>query len=98
MLRVTPGMLQRSILSDLNTVADQLSRSQHKAASGREITRPSDDPYGTTKALQLSGALEGTRQYQRNAQDGRAWQDITEQALNNITQAAQRARDLVVQG
>lgn len=96
--RITTSMIQRNILADLNAVSAKLSRSQMRAASGKQIERPSDDPFGTSRAMALRGDLSAVRQQQRNAQDARGWQDVTEQALSSITAYVQRARDLLVQG
>jgi flagellar hook-associated protein 3 FlgL len=96
--RITNSMVQRNILADLNAVSSKLSRTQMRAASGKQIDRPSDDPFGTAQAMALRGDLEATRQQQRNAQDARGWQDATEQALSSMTESVQRARDLITQG
>lgn len=95
--RITTGMTQRSILSDLNAVSERLSRTQGKVASSREITRPSDDPFNASRAMHLRESMAGTRQHQRNVSDARGWQEAAEQALGNITGAVHRVRDLLVQ-
>jgi flagellar hook-associated protein 3 FlgL len=91
-------MVHRNILADLNAVSAKLNRTQERAASGRQIERPSDDPFGASQAMALRGDLEGTRQQQRNAQDAQGWMDAAEQALSSMTEAVQRARDLIQQG
>ena len=96
--RITTGMVQRNILSDLNRVNERLVRTQQKAASQREITRPSDDPYNTSRALALRTSMEGTQQYQRNIEDAQGWQETAEQALSTITEAIHRAHELATQG
>ena len=96
--RITTSMVQRNVLADLNSITERLARTQLKSASGKEISRPSDDPFNASRAMGLRQGLEGTRQYQRNVQDAMGWQDATEQALARITDAAQRARDLLVLG
>ncbi len=50
-------------------------------SSGMEITRPSDNPYGTSKALALRGEVAGLQQYQRNVDDGTAWLNASDAAL-----------------
>ena len=97
-MRITTSMVQRNVLSDLNSISERLTRAQMKAASNREISRPSDDPFNTSRAMALRQNLEGTRQYQRNVGDAMGWQEATEQALARITESAQRARDLLVLG
>jgi flagellar hook-associated protein 3 FlgL len=96
--RITTAMIQRNVLADLNGVSDKLTRSQLKASSGKEINRPSDDPFHTAQAMAMRQTLEATRQYQRNVQDAQGWADMTEDGLDDITANAQLARDLLVQG
>jgi flagellar hook-associated protein 3 FlgL len=96
--RITAGMTQRNILSDLNRVSERLNRTQAKIASNKEITRPSDDPFGASRALSLRTSMESTQQYQRNIQDAQGWQETAEIALADITDAIHRAQELVVEG
>jgi len=97
-MRITTAMVQRNVLADLNSVSGKLTQSQLKAASGKEINKPSDDPFHAAAAMALRQTLAATRQYQRNVQDAQGWADMTEDALDDITQNAQTARDLLVQG
>jgi flagellar hook-associated protein 3 FlgL len=97
-MRITTGMVQRNVLADLNSITERLTRAQMKAASNKEISRPSDDPFNASRAMALRQSLEATRQHQRNVEDAMGWQDTTEQALDSITTAIQRARDLLVRG
>ena len=43
-MRITTSMVQRNVLSDLNTLSEKLAKTQSKASSGKEITRPSRRP------------------------------------------------------
>jgi flagellar hook-associated protein 3 FlgL len=95
--RITNLMISRSVLTDLNDVSRQLSKTQQKMSSGKEITRPSDDPYGTSRALTLRSDLDGVKQYQRNIGEATAWQNISDAALAKISDAVQRARELTIQ-
>jgi flagellar hook-associated protein 3 FlgL len=95
--RITNLMISRSVLTDLNDVSARLSKTQQKMSSGKEITRPSDNPYGTILALTLRSDLDGTQQYQRNIGEAVAWQNITDAALSKINDAVQRARELTIQ-
>jgi flagellar hook-associated protein 3 FlgL len=96
--RITSSMISRSVLSDLNEVSQRLAKTQQRMSSGKQITRPSDDPYGTSRALSLRADIAGTQQYQRNVGEATAWQSVTDSALSKITEAVQRARDLAIQG
>jgi flagellar hook-associated protein 3 FlgL len=96
--RITTGMVQRNVLADLNRVNDSLTRTHMKISSGKEITRPSDDPFNAARALHRRESLEGTQQFQRNVDDARSWQEISEQALSKITDSVSRVKELLVQG
>ena len=97
-MRITTSMVQRNVLADLNNISAKLTKSQMKAASNKEISRPSDDPFGTAQAMALRQSLSANRQHQRNVEDAIGWQDATEQALMDITESVEKAKALLVQG
>jgi flagellar hook-associated protein 3 FlgL len=97
-MRITQGMADRQVLQDLGSTKARLTALQREISSGKRITRPSDDPFGTGRTLHLSGELEAFKQYKSNADDGTGWVTATETALTRITDAVQRARELLVQG
>jgi flagellar hook-associated protein 3 FlgL len=96
--RITSNMISRSVLNDLNEVSQRLSKTQQRMSSGKQITRASDDPYGTSRALTLRGDIEGTQQYQRNVNEATAWENVTDAALAKITEAVHRSRELALAG
>jgi flagellar hook-associated protein 3 FlgL len=96
--RITQGMLTTSLLTDLRNITGKLSETQNRLASGKQISKPSDDPFGTARALQFRADLASNRQYQSNVNDASSWQDATDVAISQISDRAQRARDLLVQG
>ncbi len=96
--RITHTMVQRNVLADLNAASSRLSKTQSKMASNKEIEKPSDNPYGASQAMALRSSVASTQQYQRNAEDAQGWMEATEQALDEITQVVQRARDLMLGG
>lgn len=96
-MRVTAQMTARTMIRDLNQDLSQLSALQRKMSSGKEITRPSDDPYGTGLALSLRSEVDGLEQFQKNVDDGTAWLNAADTALGKIGDALHRARELLVQ-
>lgn len=96
--RITGQMLTTSLLSDLNSITDKLAQSQSRLSSGKQILKPSDDPFGTARALAYRDELAQNQQYQTNINNATSWQNATDTALGDIGDLAQRARDLVVQG
>ncbi len=97
-MRITNNMVARHILSDMSSAQARMIASQGKIASGKEISKPSDDPFAAARSLALRESIGGIRQHQRNVDDARGWQDAAESALARITDSVQRARELVTQG
>lgn len=98
MTRITQSMLSRSTLHDLQNVRKHLADTQRKISSGKEIARPSDDPFAAGRALSLRADVSGLEQYKRTAADAEGWARATDTALGSITDIAQRARELLLQG
>jgi len=95
-MRITSQMTARNTLRDLQGNLESLAELQRKMSSGKQITRPSDDPYGASRALELRGEIGGLQQYERNVDDGTAWLDASDTALGKIGDAVQRIRELLV--
>jgi len=91
-------MITRGIVTDLNDIATRVSHTQQKLASGKELTRPSDDPFATGRAIGLRTELEGLSQYQRNVSDAEAWTSVTDSAIGTIADIAQSAREALLRG
>jgi flagellar hook-associated protein 3 FlgL len=96
--RITTGMVQRSVLSDLNSLSMKLAKTQQRASSGKEITRPSDNPFGTAQAMGLRQAMSANDKYQSSIDDATGWMDTTETALSSMNDYLGRAHELIIQG
>jgi flagellar hook-associated protein 3 FlgL len=97
-MRITTSMVQRNVLSDLNSLSEKLAKTQNKASSGKEISRPSDDPFNTARAMGLRQTQAANDQYKKNIEDAQGWQDSTESAMDSITQYVNRAQSLLLEG
>jgi flagellar hook-associated protein 3 FlgL len=98
MTRITNGMMVRTVLRDLGSLEERLRTSQARAATGKQITRPSDDPFRAGRALALRSELEGVRQQQSNVREATSWSDVTDGSIGRLTDATLRARELLVRG
>jgi flagellar hook-associated protein 3 FlgL len=96
--RLSNQMMARNTLADINNAANDVYRTQRKMSSGKEITKPSDDPFGTTRAVTSRRELEEVQQLQKNVDDALSWQGVTEVALARLTDVVQRSRELLVRG
>jgi flagellar hook-associated protein 3 FlgL len=96
--RITSSMIHRGVLADLNDVASKIAVTQRKMATGKELTRPSDDPYAVGRALGLRTELESLTQYRRNASEAQSWTSSSDTALGTLTDILHRGHELLVRG
>jgi flagellar hook-associated protein 3 FlgL len=98
----TPRITDRSAalgsLASLQASASRLSALQSKLSSGRQITKPSDDPVGTERALALRGELKRTSQYSANAASGIGWLSQVDSTMTSVMNQMQNVRTLMLQG
>lgn len=98
LLRVTEGSASYDALVGLQSAASRLASLQAKMSSGHQITKPSDDPSGTVRALQLRADLRRNSQYSANASDAMGWLSTSDTSYTQVVKLVQTARTLVVQG
>jgi flagellar hook-associated protein 3 FlgL len=97
-MRVTNQGLLHNYLSNLNRNLTYLSKFQNQLSSGKEIHRPSDDPFGSTRVMSLRNSLAQNKQYLRNIEDSMGWIDMTDTALGNMGDILTRIKVLSIQG
>lgn len=97
-MRVTHGSIAKNVLANLQTNVNRLNETQQRLSSGKQINRPSDSPGGTVSSMELRSSLAQQQQYTRNADDGIAWLNIADSALQGVDEKVTRARSLVLQG
>jgi len=96
-MRVTSGMSQRHVLSDLRRVQERLAAAQSQVSSGKRIEKPSDDPLGAERAMRLKDQLESTSAYRTAVDESRSWLDATDTGLESLGNVVQRVRELTLQ-
>ena len=86
-MRITNKIMQQNNLSNINTnkvYEDKLSK---QMSTKKKISRPSDDPVVAIRALRLrSSVTEVTQYYSKNIPDAESWINVTQDALNNLTE------------
>jgi flagellar hook-associated protein 3 FlgL len=95
--RITTQMTTASVLASINNVQDQMATTQQQLSTGKRINQPSDDPYGTSLAIQLKNDLQGLSNYSNAVTDGTAWASAADTSLTNVMSMLQRAQELTVQ-
>ena len=86
-MRITNKIMQRNNLSNINTNKVNEDRLSTQMSTEKKINRPSDDPVVAIRALRLrSSVTEVTQYYSKNIPDAESWINVTQDALNNLTQ------------
>jgi len=95
-MRVTNKMLSNSFLNDMRTNLTNMRTLQQQMTSGKEIRKPSDDPFKAARAMQLHSDINTNKQYNENIKDTLNWLDTSDTALGQATDTMQRVRELLV--
>ncbi|MCC5855611.1 MAG: flagellin FliC [Idiomarina sp.] len=82
---------------NLGNVSNQLGTSFERLSSGFRINSASDDAAGLQISNRMTSQIMGLNQAVRNAQDGISVAQVAEGALQEVTTALQRIRQLAVQ-
>jgi flagellar hook-associated protein 3 FlgL len=96
-MRVTQSMLSNNMMKNLSTSYERLGKYQDQLATGKKISRPSDDPVVAMKGMNYRTDLTEVEQFQRNISEAYNWMENTDSAYDKATSALQRIRELVVQ-
>jgi flagellar hook-associated protein 3 FlgL len=97
-MRITEGIISGRNLADLQRANAAVAKASQQVSTGNRLSRPSDDPQAVQKALNLRGDLAATAQYMDTANASQGWAQATDDALSDINDVLQRAREAVVQG
>lgn len=97
-MRITNKVLSKGYLSDLNRNLQNMQKLQEQLSSGKEIRRPSDDPFKVARSMELNTSLQANDRYQKNIDEGIGWLETTDSALGQFGDVLQRIKELTIQG
>lgn len=95
-MRVTNKMLSGSFLADMRGNLENMQNLQQQLTSGKEIRKPSDNPFKVARAMQLNTDINANKQYNENITNTINWLDTTDTALGQAGNVLQRVRELLV--
>ena len=84
-------------LEAIQRLQQALDQTQRQISSGRRIQNPSDDPIGSSRAIELREAISRIEQFDRNANIVGNRLSQEEAALNSVNNILQRVRELALQ-
>ncbi|SDI12625.1 flagellar hook-associated protein FlgL [Proteiniclasticum ruminis] len=97
-MRITNNTLTGNYLRNLNRNLKAMQKYQNQLSSGKEVSRPSDNPMLVARIMQLDSNVRMNEQYEKNIGDALGWTDTADGALNVVTSTLQRARELIIYG
>lgn len=97
-MRISHQMLHQNSMANMNNSMGRFQKAYNEALTGKQVTKPSDDPHGAAKAMELKSALATNEQYERNTSEAKLWLDETDQTVYEMVNVMQRVRELAVRG
>lgn len=94
--RITSNMLSSTYLRDMRRNLGNMQTLQSQLSSGKEIQKSSDNPYKTSRSMQLHTEISYNKQYNENIKDISNWLDTTDTALAEMGNVFGRIETLLV--
>lgn len=96
-LRIKSNVASQMVQKELNKTASKTSESFAKLASGKRITKSSDDAAGLGIAKKMEAEVRGYRMAKRNASAGISMIQVAEGGLDESSNILTRMRELSIQ-
>ncbi len=97
-MRISTAYQFETYSADMRRAQERLAIAGRQVSSGKRVERPSDDPLGTSRILQMRSYKSATEQYTKNLNVGKGTLGYTEEALGSAFSSISRAYTLAVQG
>ena len=75
-----------------------MQKYQNQLASGKEVSKPSDNPLLVSKIMDLNNNILQNKQYNTNISDTLGWVETQDGALSGVSKTLNRIRDLIIYG
>lgn len=96
-MRVSTNQIQQVAINAMLDQQSRLSKVQEQVATGKRISKPSDDPVAASKVVKLNDILRTIEQFEANISTARARLTIEEGVLADVVNAYHRIRELAIQ-
>lgn len=96
-MRVTNKSLTENYTNNMQLNLQAMLKYQNQLASGKEINKPSDDPYRVVKTIGLESVLSKNEQYKKNIGDAQGWMNMTDTAVQEMITVMNRFKGQITQ-
>lgn len=97
-MRVTEKMNQAQVLNNIQKNRSELTNLQNQAATGKRVTKPSDDPTSSAKILTNRTEARNLEQFDKGILNAKTFLESTESTLSQLGESLVRAKELAIQG
>jgi flagellar hook-associated protein 3 FlgL len=95
-MRVTDGTNYGVVRDSLTRSRGRMENLQMENATLKKLNRPSDDPVGSAKVLEVRTDKVNNEQFQNNARLAEAFLDNTDHALEDLSEIVMRAKEIAI--
>ncbi|MCK5129299.1 MAG: flagellar hook-associated protein FlgL, partial [Clostridiales bacterium] len=95
-MRIANSMLTANFLNNLNRNLEKMVKQQTQIATGKRITRLSDDPMGTVQSMNTRVRINRIEQYKRNIDSAQSWIGQSESAILELNEVVKSAYENAV--
>lgn len=95
--RLTTATMYGSLMDSLSQSQRNLQNLQQQIATGNKYNKLSDNPSAISRSMGIQSAMNANDKYQSNTTNGITMLRYADSALNNVLDAVQSIRDLVIQ-
>ncbi|MGN9164767.1 flagellar hook-associated protein FlgL [Tissierellaceae bacterium HCP3S3_D8] len=95
-MRITNNVLNNSFIRNLSKNLKQMQKYQNQLSTGKEVSRPSDNPLLVGKIMSMDNNIMQNEQYNSNISDTLGWVKTQDSALRDATDVLHRIKDLMI--
>ena len=95
--RLTTATMYGSLMDSLSQSQRNLQNLQQQIATGNKYNRLSDNPSAVSRSMGVQSAINANDKYQTNTTNGIIMLRYADSAMNNVLDAVQSIRELVIQ-
>ena len=96
-MRITGKMMSNSYQRNLNNTLGQLQHVNNQLSMGKEVWKPSHNPFLATRIMDYDTEIARKEQFLRNIEDVGSYLDVTDGALGQLNDQMKRLKELGVQ-
>ncbi len=95
-MRIADKMNYEQVTNNLGRNRSEMSELQNQAALQKKVTKPSDDPLGAARVLNMRTEVNGNTQYLKSISNAKAFLEYSEESLGELTEVLVRAKELAI--